>query len=190
MSPAALVSWRGLQTEQSAPLTPTPLPSSPAGVAQNTAKNGGLSTETSGFGRRKRKQPTRRPRISTAEPRKWNRPVAKGFIPAYDLALNYLQADSLKLKLEARELGKIIAGKEAEYQTLSRRVDAEPTNEKITEEKNVKDIELESLREKELILEVQSEINLPQVRWEIANAMGTSYYHCSNPDYTKQLPGS
>ncbi|KAF8198980.1 phosphatidylethanolamine-binding protein [Pholiota molesta] len=69
-------------------------------------------------GRRRRKQPPKRPTISLTTPRKWNRPLGEGVVPAYDLALQELKRDSLKLKEEAAELRKVVEAKEAEYQTL------------------------------------------------------------------------
>ena len=38
----------------------------------------------------------------------------------------------------------------------------------------IDEIALETKREKLSVLEIQSEINLPEVRWKVANGMGTS----------------
>lgn len=101
---------------------------------------------------RKRGQVTRRPAISLANPREWKRPVAFGVLPAYDEALLYIMKDSSTLKKEAQQL-KISIEK----------AEASPQRE---------DDALEKMKEKLRVLEVQSEINIPEVRWKVANGMG------------------
>lgn len=98
--------------------------------------------------------PTHRPRINLEHPREWNRPIGKGVLPAYDLALQYIRADSLALKSELKELQDTLRAAE----DLS------------DEEKDM--AALDSMREKARILETQSEINLPDVRWKAWNGMG------------------
>ncbi|THU88201.1 PEBP-like protein, partial [Dendrothele bispora CBS 962.96] len=153
--------------------------------------------------RRLRMLPKKRADISLENPRKWNRPLAEGVLPAYDEALRVINKDSRMLKEEARELRDQIGhiGKVLEEKRKVLR-DAE-TKENISAKENVKEVKvvgadglevtkreivnekvwnakvevdkaekkLEGLREKLNILEVQSEINLPKVRWEISNAM-------------------
>jgi large subunit ribosomal protein L35 len=91
----------------------------------------------------------KRPQISLENPRDWKRPIAYGVLPAYDEALRYLMKDSSALKREAKEL-----------------------RAAISEQENGDEDALEKIRAKLNILEVQSEINLPEVRWRVANGMG------------------
>ncbi|TFK18802.1 PEBP-like protein [Coprinopsis marcescibilis] len=114
--------------------------------------------------RRKYKIATKRPNISLENPREWNRPLAPNVVPAYDLALKLLAKDNEGLKVEVEDLKKEIEGKEARYQE-SKNVQASAEHVRELDE------ELERLREKLHVLEVQSEINLPEVRWKVANAM-------------------
>ncbi|OCH88352.1 PEBP-like protein [Obba rivulosa] len=102
---------------------------------------------------RRRPWPSVRPSISLERPREWNRPLAPGVLPAYDLALEYIQEDSKNLKREVEELrGKIEAA------------------ESLPEDKQ--DMEaLRKMRAKADILEIQSEINLPDVRWKARNGL-------------------
>lgn len=126
-------------------------------------------------GRRRRKQPPKRPIISLATPRKWNRPLGEGVVPAYDLALQELKRDSLKLKKEAAELRKVVEAKEAEYQTLNAKLQTSKipeTQETIRQEMYALDAELAAKLAKLDILDVQSDVNLPWVRWQVNNAMG------------------
>jgi hypothetical protein len=104
-------------------------------------------------GRRKRERIIKkRPNISLGNPREWKRPIAYGVLPAYDEALRYLIKDSATLKKEAEGLKVAIQQEEA----------ASEKDEDALEKK----------RKKLHILEVQSEINLPEVRWKVANGMG------------------
>lgn len=104
-------------------------------------------------GRRKRGRVVKqRQNISLENPREWKRPIAYGVLPAYDEALRYLMRDSAALKKEAEELKMTIQQEEA----------ASERDEDALEEK----------KKKLYILEVQSEINLPEVRWKVANGMG------------------
>ncbi len=99
---------------------------------------------------RKYKIPTRRPNISPENPRKWHPALRKGFLPAYDEALKLIREDSLEIKAEITDLKKQIAGAKEEGATD----------------------ELAEMEKKLGILEVQSEINIPSVRWKFANGLG------------------
>lgn len=94
---------------------------------------------------------TRRPRISLQHPREWNRPLAFGVLPAFDEALKVIKEDSIALKHEVKALEEAIA---REKET------SQPDQHVLLE-----------LENKLRILEVQSEINFPQVRWKCANGM-------------------
>ena len=109
---------------------------------------------------------TKRPPISNASPREWCRPLAPGVLPAYDLALELLEADSTRIKSEALVLREDIRAMEEQRTTMTIKEteDARATINKL-------DDELEALRAKLRILEVQAEANLPNVRWRVANAM-------------------
>ncbi|GBE78719.1 54S ribosomal protein L35, mitochondrial [Sparassis crispa] len=137
---------------------PTPEPSpSPAKPAAAEASASASPKEESARGtvnQTDRKWPTRRPPISAKNPREWNRPIAKGVLPVYDEALAYIQQDSAQIKLELKEL-----------QTKVEALENVPEEERDVEA-------LEELREKLKILEIQSEANLPDVRWKAWNAMG------------------
>ncbi|KAK2462118.1 hypothetical protein APHAL10511_006581 [Amanita phalloides] len=155
--------------------TPLPFPTTSEGAAKSapTPANTILveeqpTTDTHGR-RRRRNMITRRPPISIDSPRKWNRPLAEGVLPAYDLALELIQKDSHGLKREARALQAEIDAAEAKIQSMFHDKDAGKTFQEGVLE--VKDQEIESMRKKLHILEVQSEINLPSVRWKVANAM-------------------
>ncbi|KAJ3998867.1 phosphatidylethanolamine-binding protein, partial [Lentinula boryana] len=102
----------------------------------------------------------RRPHISADKPKKWNRPIAEGVLPAYDEALKIIIRDSEDLTKEAKELGKKIDALETEAE------EAKDNTEKFHEILK----ELEALRERYHILSVQSQINMPSVRWTVANA--------------------
>lgn len=95
--------------------------------------------------------PRRRPDISLSHPRKWNRPVRPGAIPAYDEALRIITADSKNLQTQLHELRHRIQ----EYEASG----AEPD-------------EIQELKDRAGVLEVQSMVNLPGVRWKVANGMG------------------
>lgn len=106
---------------------------------------------------RRRPFVTRRPNISLEKPREWNRPVKQGVLPAYDEALKLIEADSARLKRERAEI-------------LARIEELE----KVVEKDDAVLAELQDLRQKADVLEIQSEINLPAVRWNAFNGMGMS----------------
>ncbi|KAF9478545.1 PEBP-like protein [Pholiota conissans] len=125
-------------------------------------------------GRKRRKQAPKRPDISLSTPRKWNRPLGEGVVPAYDLALQELKKDSAQLKKEAAQLRKVVEAKEAEFQALSGKLQASKipeTQQAIRQEMDALDAELETKLAKLKILDVQSDINLPWIRWQVNNAM-------------------
>lgn len=103
---------------------------------------------------KQREWPKRRPYISLERPREWNRPIAKGVEPAYDYALRYILRDAQFLRKKLDELREKIKAEEAK-----------PEGERDV-------AALEELREKVGILEIQSEVNLPEVRWKARNGMG------------------
>ncbi|KAL0950569.1 hypothetical protein HGRIS_007371 [Hohenbuehelia grisea] len=164
--PVALALRRGnasvVAETASSSATPTPPPSKsavkPSAAPANSPSDASASTpdtdsvdasaqaKTKGKGRRRQ-----RPVISAEKPRQWNLPLAPGVLPAYDEALKVIQKDSAALKAEAKELQEAINQAE---QATSRDED-----------------QLGKMKEKLRILEVQSEINLPDVRWSVANAM-------------------
>ncbi|KAF5389389.1 hypothetical protein D9757_004285 [Collybiopsis confluens] len=104
----------------------------------------------------------RRPRISQLSPRKWNRPIAEGVLPAYDFALNIINKDSDEVSAEARRIANEITKLEA----LAKAEEAKGDNEALQVLLN----SMESLRKKHHVLSVQSQINLPSVRWSVFNA--------------------
>jgi len=130
-------------------------------------------------GRKRKKVLPKRPSISLESPRKWVRPLKPGVLPAFDLALSVLSRDSENLKAEAAELRGRISEKKAAYLALegklySLREDAKvELDAKFAARQQLEkvDVELEKMLEKLNILEVQSQINLPSVRWTVNNAM-------------------
>jgi large subunit ribosomal protein L35 len=176
-APRALTAVPTRSNAQLTAVTDSPVaqPPPPAAVASEFAEDVGENTGTRGRRRRKR-IPTKRPAISTESPKKWNRPLAEGVLPAYDMALKVIKTDSIRLKEEAKELRTRIGFSENTFQELSAKTKelSEDSQERqsLTEEVNLLDEQLEAMRVKLNILEVQSEINLPDVRWRVANAMG------------------
>ncbi|KAJ3911889.1 phosphatidylethanolamine-binding protein [Lentinula edodes] len=104
----------------------------------------------------------RRPQISVDKPKNWNRPIAEGVLPAYDEALKLIMRDSEDLSKEARKVGKEIDALEAQAEAEEAQGNIEKFNSILEE--------LESLRKKYQILSVQSQINMPSVRWTVNNA--------------------
>lgn len=95
---------------------------------------------------------TRRPRINPESPRQWNRPLAPGVLPAFDEALRYIHQDSYALRAEAQHNRSSLQQAESS---------PNPDPELI-----------QGLKEKLAILEVQSEVNRPEVRWYFRNGLG------------------
>lgn len=170
-----MLTLRRLQTSKCTPLlartnatlevgkSSTPPPPPPAQTATAKAetatsvpptKNAGSSAaaEASPAGEvtqgRRRRFKTHRPSITLERPRQYMRPLGRGVLPVYDLAVNYIKQDSVNLKQELDGLkAKLESGK-------------------LSPEK------AERVKEKIGILEVQSEINLPSVRWKARNGLG------------------
>jgi large subunit ribosomal protein L35 len=110
----------------------------------------------------------------------WNRPLKKGVVPAYDLAIAALTKDSLQLKAEAKQMRIDISKKESNYRKLKAKLESLPNEETVSQERDslkeemrTLDEELEKMLEKLNAVEVQSQVNLPDVRWKVNNAMGT-----------------
>jgi large subunit ribosomal protein L35 len=96
-------------------------------------------------------RPHRRSLAALGKTAGWNRPLAPGVLPAYDEALKLLRADSRTLKTELEGVQKKLEGLNGK--------------------------EGEALRKKANILEVQSEINLPDVRWKARNGQGELHFY-------------
>lgn len=142
-------------TTSAAPASTSPSTST-AEVAENPTTP---SSEDAVKKTRGRRRPfvNRRPNISLDKPREWNRPMKQGVLPAYDEALKLIEADSARLKRERAEI-------------LARIEELE----KVAEKDDAVLAELQDLRQKADVLEIQSEINLPAVRWKAFNGMGMS----------------
>ena len=157
---ATLEAASASQAQANTPPPPSPVTAKTAmpPPAQEAASEEptGTTAETEQPKGKQRQWPTRRPHISLERPREWNRPIAKGVEPAYDYALRYILRDAQFLRKELEELQAKVKAEEAK-----------PEGEK-------DEAALEEMREKVRILEVQSEINLPEVRWKARNAMGQS----------------
>ncbi|KAI0791795.1 phosphatidylethanolamine-binding protein [Abortiporus biennis] len=138
--------------EASSTTTPPP----PAQVPEQTSEP--VSSETSAQASnvsspkgKGRTGPFKRPAISLEKPRQYFRPIGVGVLPAYDEALKYIKYDSVARKDE------LASYKEALAKELAK------------EEKD--EDEIERLTEKVHILEIQSEINIPSIRWKANNGM-------------------
>ncbi|KAJ6498040.1 hypothetical protein C8R47DRAFT_1112633 [Mycena vitilis] len=106
-----------------------------------------------------------RPEISLDSPRRWNRPLPVGVLPAYDAALDVIRQDARLVRKQAVPLRRQIA-------RLHAILCGEVPGEKVEgEARRAMEAELEALRAKLRVLDVQSEVNLPEVRWSVANAM-------------------
>ncbi len=148
-----------LEVAKSSTPPPPPPAQTATAKAETTAsvpptKNAGSSStaEASPAGEvtqgRRRRFKTHRPSITLERPRQYMRPLGRGVLPVYDLAVNYIKQDSVNLKQE-------LDGLKAKLETG-----------KLSPEK------AERVKEKIGILEVQSEINLPSVRWKARNGLG------------------
>ncbi|KAK7040598.1 hypothetical protein R3P38DRAFT_429814 [Favolaschia claudopus] len=127
-------------------------------LRRKIAKKGELQT------RRSRKR-YGRPEISLKRPRRWNMPLPEGILPAYDEALKLIRKDSYNVRKEANVLRR-------EVDRLHRVLSGEVEGEKLEGEAKIAvEAALEAKRGKLHILDVQSEVNLPEVRWSVANAM-------------------
>ena len=160
---------RGNTSLQSSPSTPAaPLPPPPVLATTTDAVSEDPDTRQTQGRRHRRKHepiPPKRPDISAESPRKWNRPIAEGILPAYDLALKVIKTDSVRLGQEADAVRK-------EVEVLEGRV-VQLGGWGAEDAKEVEE-EVEDARKKLRSLEIQSQVNLPEVRWRVANAMGSS----------------
>ena len=155
-----LASVRGNATLEAAAATPAPpppppvtaKPPTPAPVAEEPTE--AAAEEEQVPKGKQREWPTRRPHISLERPREWCRPIAKGVEPAYDYALRYILRDAAGVRKELEGLRKEVLVEEAKPEG--------ERDEKV----------LEELRERVKVLEIQSEVNLPDVRWKARNGMG------------------
>jgi len=148
----------------------TPVPSQDASTSTAAAseeekpgentKSQEAETSTESKPRSKVIGPRRRPNISLENPRKWNPPVKKGLLPAYDEALRLIEHDSSILKKEAAELKKRL-------EVLEGGAAAGDSNE----DAQTREAEAESIKQKLSILDIQAYVNLPAVRWKAANGM-------------------
>ncbi|KAJ7194173.1 phosphatidylethanolamine-binding protein, partial [Mycena pura] len=100
-----------------------------------------------------------RPLISLALPRRWSAPLPAGIMPAYDEAVKLIRADARRVRAEVERAHRLLCGEEP---------GAEPV---VGVERSLVEERLEHMREKLHILDVQSEVNLPEVRWSVANGM-------------------
>ncbi|KAJ7232848.1 phosphatidylethanolamine-binding protein [Mycena haematopus] len=130
----------------------------PSWLRKELAKKGELQT------RRTRKR-YGRPEISMKRPRRWNTPLPEGVLPAYDEAVKLIRKDAWNVRKEAKVLRR-------EVDRLHRVLCGEVEGEKVEgEAKSAMEADLEAKRAKLHVLDVQSEVNLPEVRWSVANAM-------------------
>lgn len=157
------------QKGQTASLSPAPRPAAekPSKKEEKPAEDPNAKKK-----RRRVQWPTSRPSITLERPRQYMRPIGVGVLPVYDEALQYIKKDSEKIK-------KQLVAVKAEIETLQ----ASP-------EPNVE--EIEGLKEKVHILEIQSQINLPSVRWKARNGLGTSIRDASRSSthlsYSRHVP--
>ncbi|KAL5519253.1 MRPL35 [Sanghuangporus vaninii] len=146
----------------------SPAPSTSSAQASTIGETGSTKPEERSHQRKRRRIVKRRAQISLTSPRKWNPPVKPGSLPVYDEALKLIKEDSLRLKGELRTALARVQEVEKELRVLSSAgaMEGGEVEKKVELEK-----ELGLLREKVETLEIQSEINLPWVRWYAANGM-------------------
>lgn len=144
---------RGNATTQPADSASSHLPPTPAQTKKSVSKATEATDATSEASQdvKKKRSPQWspvRPSISLERPRQYMRPVGRHVLPVYDLAVGYIQQDSQNLKRELAEVkAELVKGGRSAT-------------------------EVERLQERVNILEVQSEINLPSVRWKARNGLG------------------
>ena len=161
--------------------SPTSAAFASAAQVSKNAETGSSDVSTRTGRRFRKKSPPQRPQIDSAHPRKWCRPLGAGVVPAYDTALQYLKQDSAQVKAEEDALRAQVEAKEVKYQQL--KAEAEAKDDFVLRKQlDALDEELEAMLKKLNILEVQSEVNLPDVRWSVDNAMGTCISAFSAPE--------
>ncbi|KAL5535788.1 MRPL35 [Sanghuangporus sanghuang] len=148
------------------PSNPSTTPSTSSAQASTTEETDSSKTEGRGDRRRRRRIVKKRAQISLTNPRKWNPPVKPGSLPVYDEALKLIKEDSLHLKKELKSVLARVQEVEKELQVLSGATEGGEVEKKVELER-----ELGRLRKKIGTLEIQSEVNLPWVRWYAANGM-------------------
>lgn len=92
---------------------------------------------------------------SPSTPIRWRRALPRGVLPAYDEALKLIKLDAARLQKEATALKRQVA----ETSTLASKLEGE--------EKASKEQELEDMRKQQRIMEIQSQVNLPSVRYAV-----------------------
>ncbi|KAF5312925.1 hypothetical protein D9619_003295 [Psilocybe cf. subviscida] len=168
---ATVATSSGVSEPTSSPPPRTPTPSASSTRAK-TAKPAEASAQTQG--RRKRKIIPKRPKISLANPREWNRPMGVDAIPAYDLALELLKKDSELVSAQAEKHRERVKETLKAYAVAEEKLaatEAGAAREAAEQQLEELDAELEALLSKQSILDVQKEINLPDLRWKVRNAM-------------------
>lgn len=154
--------------------SPPPFSSTPSAASTPAEASKPVDASTQTQGRRKRKVIPKRPNISLVNPREWHRPIGVDSVPAYDLALDLLKKDSELVSAQAeihreRVTEALNAYKVAE-ETLAT-TEAGSAREAAEQQLEELDGRLEVLLSKQSILDVQKEINLPDLRWKVRNAM-------------------
>ncbi|KAH9891231.1 PEBP-like protein [Cubamyces lactineus] len=150
-----LASIRGNATLEAAAKPQADIPPVPP-TSSVTAKSGALEgkQDQDGSGKAAAQQQGSGGRSASSKPqREWSRPIAKGVEPAYDYALRYILKDAKFLRKELEELRAAVEAEEKK-----------PEGER-------DESALKEMRERVGILEIQSEVNLPDVRWKARNGM-------------------
>ncbi|KAH8822516.1 phosphatidylethanolamine-binding protein [Flagelloscypha sp. PMI_526] len=175
------------QSGKKAKLSPAPVKSSSPKVPEIAKdpfyRRPPLQLDKKEFRERKKRLllPRRRPQISNFAPKNYSRPIPKGIVPAYDLALQLIAEDSGNIQKEAEELAKQIinaeqplreAEKAAESLRKKQDLTAEETSLLASHEKIISETpRANEMRDKLGILQVQAKTNDPETRWKIQNAM-------------------
>ncbi|KAI0825354.1 phosphatidylethanolamine-binding protein [Trametes gibbosa] len=138
------------QADAPPPPPPSSVTAQSSAVAGKQAENSSGSAGASGGGDGQQRNGARRVKAAQG-PRDWCRPIAKGVEPAYDYALRYILKDAAFMR---KELEQLRAAVEAEEKKPER-----------------DEVALESLREQVRVLEIQSEVNIPEVRWKAKSGL-------------------
>lgn len=126
-----------------------------------TAKSSGATGNGAGSpGEHQQNVKGRKKATQTQAPREWCRPIAKGVEPAYDYALRYIVKDATFMRQELEQL-RAAAAVEAKKSEGERDEAA-----------------LRGMHEQIRILEIQSQANLPDVRWKARNGLGKYFLMC------------
>lgn len=133
--------------------SPAPRPAKAKAAADTGKEAAGAASQPDANTRGRRVWPTSRPSITLERPRQYMRPIGVGVLPVYDRALELIKKDSRILQHELSSLKKELQDGESKKSPE----------------------EVEKLKAKAKILEIQSEINIPSVRWKARNGLGA--YH-------------